>query len=99
MKITFYLLDEDQTEITSFNKIEANPFKIGDVISVLIRDLQNIQQFPLDLQKEFLSKNKEMVKKVSLKKIKINEEFKYIDFNILREPTLVIEYFCEVIEE
>lgn len=97
MVIRFYLNDGKDTEITSFESIDSNPFNIGDVINLEVTDRFRNNNHPVKLIIKFNSDNEELIERFNLEKVKIVSEFKLIRFNLLDEPKLIMNYFCEFV--
>ena len=107
MIIHFYLNNEEETHITSFHDLKNNPFKLRDEIYLKVEELYPITTLSatheskkqLDYRLKLISDNKKLKESFDLKKIKLLKEGKHIDFNLLKEPTLTIEYHCEIIDD
>jgi len=100
MTIHLYLNNQEETIITSFYDMSSNPFSLGDIIGLSVEDLFPVQysKFKEDTIKNMLQDNKKNRKLFNRKKIKLVKEGKWIDYNIITEPKLTIEYHCELIE-
>lgn len=97
MVIRFYLNDSEDTEITSFESIVSNPFNIGDVINLQVTDRFRNNNHPIKLIDKFYVDNEGLIERFDLEKVKIVREFKLIRFNLLDEPELIMNYFCEFV--
>jgi len=58
MNIHLYLNNEDETHIASYHGMKSNPFKVGDVLFVNIRDLvpSQLELFLMIIKKEYSRK-------------------------------------------
>lgn len=63
MIIDFYLENEEETEITSFNELTSNPFKVGDEVYLDINDLYltDLSTFREESRKNLIEKMKLLV--------------------------------------
>jgi hypothetical protein len=102
MRISFYLKEGDtEREITSFNELKHNPFKEGDIVNLQVGEL-----YPAELKgcnqsfkTSLTNSNIELSKTFNHKKVKLISESKWLTFNVLSEPRLVIEYYCEILND
>lgn len=98
MTINFYLNNEEETEITSFNELVSNPFKLGETISLDVKDLypKDFEGFPnREFREKMMNENDELKNKFRLKEVTLVKELKFVDFSKLGEPKLSIDYYCE----
>ena len=100
MDIRFYLNDGEDDEITRFTSIVSNPFNIGDVISLRVTELRCRDFNPTpnsQMKHKMVKDNDDLIQNFDIKKVKIVSDFKQIRFNLLSEPRVTIEYFCEFV--
>ena len=100
MRIDFYLNNEEETQITSFSELQSNPFSVGDVVNLNVRELYPIDynKYKESYQIKMINDNQELNILFSRKKVKIVKEGKWVEFTVIKEPTLVIEYHCEFVD-
>ena len=100
MRIQFFLKDKE-TEIASFDNMSGNPYKVGDVISMQVRELSpnELSQYNSKFQERFSERNMEQSEMFHLKKIKLVGESKFFTIKTLDESEAIIEYYCEIIED
>jgi|AntRauTorckE6833_2_1112554.scaffolds.fasta_scaffold33921_2 hypothetical protein len=101
MNIHLYLNNEDETHIASYHGMKSNPFKVGDVLFVNIRDLvpSQLEPFPDDHKKRILKENDELKSNFHLKNISLILEKKYIHPSVLDDGNIVVEYHCEIVND
>lgn len=101
MNIHFFLDNEEETPITSMYDLASNPFKIGDEITLDVEGLfpAEYKMFKEDYQIKLLNDNKELQSKFKRKKVKLVREGKYVNFKVVKEAKLTIEYHCVYSEE
>ena len=99
MNIHFYLNDKEETPVMSFYDLATNPFKKGDVVSLTVDDLvpAEYNQFKKDDQEKVLKDHVKLQERFRFKKLMLLHEGKYVKFNTLSEPSITIEYHCELI--
>ena len=100
MRIHFYTNCEDELEITSFNNMESNPFNVGDSVHLTVGDLvpRELDEFKHDVARRMIVDNDHLKSNFHLKEVKLVKVGKYVRFNLLNKPTIVIEYHCEIID-
>lgn len=96
MTIGLYLNNSEQTEITRFYNITSNPFNVGDVIRLDVKDTEHLIKRMFKSADNLLDKNKKLFEKFHLKNIIIVSEFKFISVDIVNESDITIEYFCKI---
>jgi hypothetical protein len=96
MRIQLYLNDEAQTEVCALFDMQANPFKVGDVIKLKVSEFKQgkISNPYSTLIEHGIKVNNEKKNKFNMKSIKLIDETKYMD---LEDNSIIIEYFCELI--
>ncbi len=101
MVIHFYLNNSEETQITSMYDLASNPFKIGDEISLDVEELypSDYNKFTDNHRIKMLKDNNELTEKFKHKKVKLVRENKYVDFNIVKEAKLTIEYHCVYLKD
>lgn len=99
MRIHFYTNCEDEMEITSFN-MESNPFNVGDSVHLTVDNLapRELDQQKHDVARRMIIDNDRLKNNFHLKEVKLVKVGKYVRFNLLNKPTIVIEYHCEIID-
>lgn len=101
MNIHFYLDNEEGTKITSMYDLPSNPFKIGDEIYLDVEELYPIDynKYKHEVKVQMINDNVELDKLFNRKKVKIVREGKFVNFNIVKEAKLTIEYYCVYLED
>jgi hypothetical protein len=99
MTIEFYLNNEEETPITSFYGMVSNPFSLNDVINLSVEDLfpRDYEKYPESKITGLLKDNNEQRKLFNNKKVKLVKERKYVNYTIITETKLIIEYHCEFV--
>lgn len=103
MTIHLYLNDSNETPITSFYNVEANPFKRGDLIGLSVegivpKALEAITTPELRLQK--IQENTRMSQWFHRKTILLVKEHKTVTIDTISLKHLIrIEYHCELIAD
>ena len=100
MTIQLYLKDGDnETSICTFREMHSNPFKLGDIISLSVKQLREIHL--KEIKKEFLNsfyiQNEKIKEQFNLRDVKIIKEHKFITIEALMKDSITIEYMCEFI--
>ncbi len=102
MRISFYLKEgDDETQITSFNELTSNPFKVGDIINLKVErlHLMKIVGFMESFREKVTENNDKLSGSFNNKKVKLIEESKWVSFDVVSEPKMVIEYYCEILND
>ncbi len=101
MDIKIYLKNNDQEEVCSFCDMASNPFSLGDEINLDINDFpySDVSKFSEDMKIRWQNEYEEKRKKFRLKKVKLVEEKKFVDIDFLKADKLIIEYFCEFVND
>lgn len=99
--IHLYLDNEDQTQITTFRDMYSNPFAVGDIVHLNVREMfpSQYNKLPEKMQLELIQENNQLKEMFYLKAVKLVREEKYIDFKVVGDTKLTIEYHCELIDE
>jgi len=100
MTIHFYLNNEEETQITSFHDLQSNPFAIGDVVILEVDELYPAEYrgYNEHFQNKVIEDNQKLKDTFNRKKVKIVREGKYMDFKLMKETRLTIEYHCEFVD-
>jgi len=96
MTINFYLDDESETTITSFDDMASNPFNVGDLIHLRVDPI-----FPNEFDKYSEASRGRIKENASLleekfkyRDVVIVRESKHVRFNLLDGAHLTIDYIC-----
>lgn len=96
MEIQFYLNDGYDTHIYTMYDMTSNPFKVGDIINLLVKDIapSKLQSYNPEFARKMIDRNTTQKTMFHNKEIKLVREGKYID---IESDRFTIEYHCDFI--
>lgn len=104
MRIDIVYRDENGHDefISSFYNLTADPFNVGDEINLTVNNipLVELDKFIDEEKKQHIidENNKKRVL-FRHKRVKLVSRNIYSELNFIKEDALIIEYFCEFVEE
>lgn len=94
MTINFYLNDTIETQINTMSNITIAPYEVNDRIYLRVYD-----RIHKDNPKYILDNQSKLKDRFNNVQIQIISKHNWMEFNILEEGKMIVDYYCEIIED